>query len=168
MKTSNLKKPMRFVAIFDLDGTVIDSEHRTPNNADGTLNLKAYRDKHTAENVAKDTLLPLANVMKAAESAGAYVVVLTARDMRDFDYEFLTMHGLIYHKIMSRDTVRSKTHYEADDGTYKEKWIKPFLNLKQFANKPVVMFEDAAPVKTKLRKMFPVLCATKLNRKLAK
>lgn len=159
---------MRYVAIFDLDETVIDSAHRTPNNADGTLNLDAYRANHTAENVAKDKLLPLAKVMQAAQESGAYVIVLTARDMRHFDYEFLEIHGLRYNKIMSRDTVRSEKHYNASDGEYKEKWIKPFLNLRQFKNKAVVMFEDAAPVKKTLRKMFPVLCAKKLNRKLAK
>ena len=159
---------MRYVAIFDLDETVINSQHRTPNNSDGTLNLDAYISKHTAENVAKDTLLPIAKIMQAAEKAGAYIVVLTARDMAQFDYDFLNMHGLRAHKIMSRDTVKSKKHYQASDGEYKEKWIKPFLNLRQFKNKPVVMFDDAAPVKSKLRKLFPVLCAKKLNRKLAK
>lgn len=159
---------MRYVAIFDLDETVINSSHRTPNNPDGTLNLEAYKAKHTAENVAKDTLLPLAKVMQAAQEAGAYVIVLTARDMRHFDYEFLSMRGLRADKIMSRDRVKSKAHYNATDGDYKEKWIKPFLNLRQFRNKPIVMFEDSAPVKSKLRKLFPVLCAKKLNRKLAK
>jgi len=168
MKTRKHKNPIRFVAIFDLDETVIDSRHRTPNNADGTLNLDAYRANHNAENVAKDTLLPLAKVMQTAQDSGAYVIVLTARDMRQFDYDFLKMHGLAYDKIMSRDTVRSESHYNESDGVYKEKWIRPFLNLKQFASKPVVMFEDAAPVKSALRKYFPVLCAKKLNRKLAK
>jgi len=168
MKTNRTKKPLRFVVIFDLDGTIINSDHRTPNNSDGTLNLKAYREKHTAENVAKDTLLPLASVMKAAQDSGAYVVILTARDMRQFDYDYLTQHGLMYHKIMSRDNCRSKSHYNSGDGEYKVKWIRPLLNLKQFQNKPVVMFDDASPVKSALRKYFPVLCAKKLNRKLAK
>ena len=33
---------MKRVVIFDLDETVVDSAHRTPNNPDGTLNLSRY------------------------------------------------------------------------------------------------------------------------------
>jgi hypothetical protein len=156
---------MRYIAIFDLDETVIDSRHRTPNNPDGTLNLAAYIERHTAENVAKDTLLPLARVMRAAYNAGAYVIVLTARDMKDCDYAFLRDKGLPYHKIMSRDRANEK-HYKMSDGDYKARWILPFLNLKQFRNKPVIMFDDAKPVKARLRKHFPVLCAHKANARI--
>ena len=154
------------ITIFDLDGTVIDSAHRTPNNADGTLNLEAYIARHTAENVARDTLLPLARLISAAYTSGAYVIILTARDMHACDYEFLAAHGIAAHKIMSRDKVKSKKHYYSGDGEYKAKWIRPFLNLRQFKGAAVVMFDDAAPVKTELRRIFPVLCANKVNRRL--
>ncbi len=154
------------ITIFDLDGTVIDSAHRTPNNPDGTLNLAAYMEKHTPENVMRDTLLPLARLIRAAYENGAYVVILTARDMKPCDYEYLEKHNIRAHKIMSRDRVKSEKHYGANDGEYKAKWIRPFLNLKQFAKCAVVMFEDASPVKTELRKMFPVICANKINRRL--
>lgn len=157
---------MKKVIIFDLDETVINSKHRTPNNADGTLNLAAYIENHTAENVAKDTLLPIAKLMQYAHATGAYVIVLTARDMKQCDYDYLARHGLKYHKIMSRDQA-SESHYKMKDGDYKKKWIIPFLNLKQFKNARVVMFDDAGPVKSTLRKYFPVLCAHKINRKLA-
>ena len=156
------------IAIFDLDGTVIDSAHRTPNNADGTLNLDAYKARHTPENVAKDTLLPLARLIRAAYESGIYTVILTARDMKACDYEYLAKHGIRAHKVMSRDTVKSKKHYNAGDAEYKAKWIKPLLNLKQFTRCAVVMFEDAPPVKSELRKLFPVMCAKKVNRRLGK
>jgi phosphoglycolate phosphatase-like HAD superfamily hydrolase len=156
------------IVIFDLDGTVIDSAHRTPNNADGTLNLAAYHANHTPENVAKDKLLPLARLIRAAYDSGMYTVILTARDMKACDYEYLEKHGIRAHKIMSRDRVKSEKHYKASDGAYKAKWIRPFLNLKQFAQCSVVMFDDAAPVKNELRKLFPVLCAHKVNRRLGK
>ena len=157
---------MRYIAIFDLDETVIDSRHRTPNHPDGTLNLAAYIENHTPENVAKDTLLPLADVMRAVYDSGAYVIVLTARDMKQCDYDYLTDNGLKYHKIMSRDQA-SEAHYKMKDGDYKARWILPFLNLKQFAKKPVVMFDDAKPVKARLRKHFPVMCAHKINARIA-
>lgn len=156
------------ITIFDLDGTVIDSAHRTPNNADGTLNLPAYMAKHTPENVARDTLLPLARVIRSAYNRGAYVIILTARDMKACDYEYLAAHNIPSHKIMSRDKVKSQKHYRASDGEYKAKWIRPFLNLRQFKGAAVVMFEDAPPVKSELRSMFPVMCANKVNRRLQK
>lgn len=156
----------RNIVIFDLDETVIDSRHRTPNNSDGTLNLSAYMEKHTAENVAKDTLLPLAKILRAAYASGSYVIILTARDMKDCDYQYLADNNLPYNKIMSRDKA-SEAHYKLSDGAYKMRWIRNFLNLRQFAKLPVVMFDDAKPVKSALRKLFPVLCAHKLNERLA-
>lgn len=150
------------IVIFDLDETVIDSRHRTPNNPDGTLNLAGYQANHTPENVAKDTLLPIARLMQQAYASGAYVIVLTARDMKDCDYQYLSDYGLKYHKIMSRDQA-SPNHYKMKDGEYKKRWIVPFLNLRQFKNAAVVMFDDAKPVKSTLRKFFPVLCAHKIN-----
>ncbi len=155
------------VVIFDLDETVIDSRHRTPNNPDGTLNLAAYIERHTPENVAKDTLLPLADVMRACYSRGDYVIVLTARDMKKCDYDFLDFHGLRYNLILSRDKAKP-SHYALKDGDYKARYIKPLLNLRQFKNANIVMFDDAKPVKETLRKLFPVVCAHKANKKLAK
>lgn len=158
---------IRNIVIFDLDETVINSSHRTPNNPDGTLNLAAYIALHKPENVAKDTLLPLATLMHERRNAGDYIVILTARDMKACDYEFLDTNGLHANKIFSRDKA-SKTHYAMRDGDYKRHWIMPFLNLRQFQGKPVIMFDDAKPVKSTLRKYFPVLCAHKINRRLSK
>ena len=56
------------IAIFDLDGTVIDSSHRTPNKPDGTLDLEGYFELRTRKNIFKDTLLPLADTFAAKPS----------------------------------------------------------------------------------------------------
>ena len=157
---------MKNIIIFDLDETVINSTHRTPNNPDGTLNLDAYIRLHNPENVAKDTLLPIAQLMRARYAMGDYIIVLTARDMKPCDYQFLNDYNLPYHKIMSRDQA-SANHYKMKDGEYKMRWIKSFLNLKQFAGLQVIMFDDAKPVKSALRKLFPVLCAHKVNARFA-
>ena len=159
---------MNNIIIFDLDETVINSTHRTPNFPDGTLNLAAYLENQTAENIKKDTLLPLIRVMRDRFLAGDYIIVLTARGMIQADYDYLTDNNIPYHKIMSRDQCKTPRHYKLSDGEYKLFWIKSFLNLRQFKNKPVLMFDDAKPVKSVLRKLFPVLCAHKINRKIAK
>jgi len=68
---------------------------------------------------------------------------------------------------MSRDKAKPK-HYALRDGDYKKRWIKPLLNLRQFKDANIVMFDDAKPVKETLRELFPVICAHKANKRLAK
>ena len=159
---------MKNIIIFDLDETVINSQHRTPNFPDGTLNLAAYLENQTAENIKKDTLLPLIRIMRDRFEAGDYIIILTARGMIKADYDYLKDNDIPSHKIMSRDQCKTPRHYKLSDGEYKLFWIKSFLNLRQFKNKPVLMFDDAKPVKSVLRKLFPVLCAHKINRKISK
>ena len=88
--------------IFDLDGTVIDSSHRALANADGSINLDFWRENSTAEMVAKDKLLPLANGWKAIDRKRHQIVVMTARVMGMVDYTFLIHNGLYADFIYSR------------------------------------------------------------------
>lgn len=156
---------MKNITIFDLDETVINSAHRTPNNPDGTLNLAKYFELQTPDNIYKDSLLPIVRLMRARFVAGDYIVILTARGMSKADYSFLSDFDLPHHKILSRNNI-TKKHYNLSDGKYKEKHILKFLNLKQFKNCNVIMFEDSKTVKAELRKHFPVLCAHKINKRL--
>ena len=89
--------------IFDLDGTVIDSSHRALANADGSINLDFWRENSTAEMIAKDKLLPLANGWRSiAGDSRHQIVVMTARVMGEADYDFLINNGLIADFIYSR------------------------------------------------------------------
>ncbi len=152
-------------AAFDLDETVINSSHRTPNHADGTLNLDAYIALHTPENVAKDTLLPLAATMQRAIAAGYKVAILTARDMSECDYEFLKEKGIHTQYIYSRDRCKTKSHYSMRDGPYKAYWF--YLMPKELTRNHCIMFDDAKPVKTSMRALgVTTMCAQKLNKKL--
>ena len=91
------------IKIFDLDGTVIDSSHRTRFLADGSLDLDYWQANATPRNIAADTLLPLAKQMQSAYARGnCLVMVCTARVMSASDYLFLDMNGLQYHAITSR------------------------------------------------------------------
>lgn len=153
--------------IFDLDDTVINSAHRTPNFPDGTLNLQAYRESHTPENVAKDTLLPLAKIMQKAINQGYKVAILTARDMKECDYAFLARHGIYAKHIYSRDKCKTKKHYNMNDGEYKTTWFSKMP--KSLKKNHVIMFDDSKVVKKEMRKIGVVcLCAHKINRKLDK
>lgn len=155
---------MKNITIFDLDETVIDSAHRTPNNPDGTLNLARYLELQNAENIFKDKLLPIVRLMRARFVAGDFVVILTARGMSAADYEFLESFYIPYHLILSRNDI-PQDHYNLSDGAYKLRHVLPLLDLCKGCN--VIMFEDSKAVKKELRKHFPVLCAHKINKKLS-
>ena len=90
------------IVIFDLDQTVIDSSHRNPNNADGTLNLEQYFKLRTRNSIFKDKLLPLAKVFKQLNTEENYIIVATARNIDYNDIDFLKSKGLIPNKIPTR------------------------------------------------------------------
>ncbi len=159
-------KTSKITFVFDLDDTVINSRHRTPNFPDGTLNLQAYIESHTPENVAKDTLLPLADTMRSLIQGGHKVAIITARFMKECDYEYLRQYGIRPRHIYSRDRT-SKAHQSMRDGEYKAEWIKRLP--RTLARNHIIMFDDAKPVKSTLRKMgVTVLCGHKVNAKLQK
>lgn len=156
---------MKRVVIFDLDETVVDSAHRTPNHADGTLNLPLYLTLKTRENTLRDGLLPLANFWRSLDLSNTYVIVCTARIWADFDQEFLDIHGLKAHKIIARFTETDKTLRDAE---LKSRELRKLFNLRQFRDLPKYMFDDAKPVISAIRKLGIVcLNSHKINRRLS-
>lgn len=155
---------MKRIVIFDLDETVVDSAHRTPNNADGTLNLPLYLDMKTRENTMRDGLLPLADVWRSLCPRENYIVVCTARTWADFDQEFLDMHGLRAHKIVARFTEAQK---QMRDPELKRRGLAHLFNLRQFRDLPKIMFDDAKPVISEMRKLgIACLNSHKINQRL--
>jgi FMN phosphatase YigB (HAD superfamily) len=153
------------VMIFDLDETLINSKHRTPNRADGTLDLDGYFRNKTRENIMRDTLLPLASVFKTLDRSENYVVICTARAMNQDDFDYLDAHGLRYHAIMRRPLDGSEN--STPDGALKLRKIKRLMNLRQFRGLPVTMFDDAKPVIAAIRRAGMVCVnAITANRKL--
>ena len=153
------------ILIFDLDETIVDSSHRTPNHPDGTLNLPLYLQMKTRESTLKDSLLPLADFWRSLDLSENYVVVCTARTWADFDQEFLDIHNLKAHKIFARFTERQSNMRDAD---LKRESLQQLFNLKQFANLPKIMFDDAKPVIAEMRRIgIHCLNAVKVNQRLA-
>lgn len=123
------------ITIFDLDRTVIDSDHRTPYKAGQDLDLNAYRALQTHDNIMKDQLLPLAEYMRLLISSGEKVVIVTARRMIKSDYIFLRKNGIKNVYICSRDQLfkrfdndTAKMIYNLGDSAYKWHW---FNHLQQ-------------------------------------
>ena len=159
-------KNQKTALVFDLDETVVNSQHRTPCFPDGTLNLEQYIAKHTRENVFLDTLLPLARTMQNAINSGYTVAILTARDMAQADYDFLSLHGIKPKHIYSRDKCKTKKHYQMRDGEYKVAWLQKIA--KKVTSKHVIMFDDSKVVKKAMRQAGIVcICAHKVNKRLA-
>lgn len=156
---------MRTIFIFDLDGTVIDSAHRTPNHPDGTLDLAAYFKNKNRENIFKDTLLPLARIWKRALAFGHYVFVATARRMEQDDYDYLANHKLEFNSIVCR---RTQADNHRTDMDLKVKGLRKLFNLRQFENCPKIMFDDAPKVRHAIRTDLGIPChnAIEVNRRL--
>ena len=83
--------------IFDLDGTTINSTHR---HGDGTL--ADWQKNATPENIANDSLLPLAKGWKQINRKRHTIAVMTARVMSIHDHKFLSVNGLFPDYIYSR------------------------------------------------------------------
>ena len=150
--------------IFDLDETVINSKHRTPYFENGDLDLARYKAMQTHKNIFKDTLLPLAKIMKREYKAGKTIIILTAREMTKSDYHFLKFHNLKSHVILSRNNIESE-HFNLTDSEYKLRHLK----IANIDIKNAIMYDDNRKVKSVLRKHgLTVQCAIKVNKKLGK
>jgi len=110
---------LKTLNIFDLDGTVIDSSHRRKYNADGTLDINAWR-KCTRESIMRDSLLPLASVMRELIASNKMVAICTARVLGKADWEYLEMHQILPRIIISR--IEGDTTPDAEFKTRELKW----------------------------------------------
>ena len=156
---------MKRIVVFDLDETIIDSAHRTPNREDGTLDLGKYLELKNRKSIMQDSLLPLADVFKSLDRKDNYIVICTARPMDQDDFDFLYLHGLTAHNVMCRPMDGSENSIA--DADLKARKISRLRNLRQFRGLPVLMFDDAKPVIAKMRSIgVACLNAIAVNRKL--
>lgn len=141
---------MKKLIIFDLDHTVINSEHRINECLDssGNLDLNTYRRKAcTRAQVYTDELLPLADVMLNYIKNGFTVVILTARHCFKHDYDYLKKHGLKTPLILSRNKLykhfsptRAKALYTSGDAVYKGAYIDVLKSLYPYHD--FVLYDD--------------------------
>ena len=134
-----MKKTQIF--IFDLDDTVIDSSHRatlTVDNGQVVLDLDAWRQDSTRENIMKDSLLPLSTFMRECiQAEHTFVWVCTARNMQQADHDFLAENGLTPNLVLSR-----QLDDDTADHILKKKMISKLLNLKPFKDWETIFFDD--------------------------
>ena len=136
---------LKTLNIFDLDGTVIDSSHRRQYNPDGTLNIAAWR-KCTRDMIMRDSLLPLARIMRELIATNKMVAICTSRVLNETDWEYLETHQILPRIIISR--VEGDTTPDAEFKTRELKWSFNALTLRQSQ-----MWEDMPDIRASVSKL---------------
>lgn len=125
--------------IFDLDGTVIDSSHRKATLPDGSLDLAHWLENNRPEKIMLDGLLPLARVMRILAET-CTVIVCTARQVQQADFDFMAANGLKYHAFLHRETGNNES-----DETLKVRLLTNYfkgLGFSSVADAKALFFDD--------------------------
>lgn len=169
------------IFIFDLDGTVIDTSHRYRDLPCGTIDLDYWFANSTEEMVAKDALLPLADVMRRYYAEGHTIVVCTARSFEPHASvplpdpgatyrKFLADNNLRYHALLHRCMVGAD-HLTYSDGALKTRLLNEWAareGLPANWRREAIMFDDNVTViKQMMADRLWCIDATKRNAKIA-
>ena len=125
------------VKIYDMDGTIVCSLHRYRTMPCGTkIDLAYWRENEPK--AYEDSLLPLAEQYKAdLLDPNTYVIIATARVLRDADMRFINDKLGKPNYIISR-----KDGDSISGGLLKINGLKKFFNLKNFKNASWTFYED--------------------------
>ena len=158
-----MKPTKDYTIVFDLDGTIVDTSHRYRNKP-GTneIDLDYWFANSTPENIARDTLLPLANAWRRYFAEGHEIVVCTARSWDRHPlmtcepgpiYErFLADNDLQYHALLYRN-MAGPDHETLSDGDLKTRLLNDWAARTGKAvdwRKRAVMFDDNQAVIAKM------------------
>lgn len=147
---------MRF--IFDLDHTAIDATHRGAFDSKGDGCLDTWIANSTPENIARDSLLPLANEWRKLLRKGAEIIVCTSRVMSSADLKFLRDNGLHYHRMLSRPA----TGYDGSTAQMKHDLLSS-LGWSGLCKNAVMFDDDQTVIKHLTAKGLRVKDARKIN-----
>jgi hypothetical protein len=120
---------LKKIHIYDCDGVLVDSSHRTRFLDNGKLDLAHWLENDTEENINKDTLLPLSeNYKRDLMCKKTYVIICTARELQAPDFRFIRdnlgyPNHFIYKSIFNR---------YIPDPHFKRRELKKLFNLVQF------------------------------------
>jgi hydroxymethylpyrimidine pyrophosphatase-like HAD family hydrolase len=127
------------VAVYDMDGTIVDSSHRyrtiTDENGE-RIDLDFWRENEYK--AMQDGLLPMYEQYRAdLADENCYVIIATARVMNDPDWQFVK-------EILGEpDYFISRKSGDTQSGkTLKINGLAKFFNLVTFKNADFVFYED--------------------------
>jgi beta-phosphoglucomutase-like phosphatase (HAD superfamily) len=128
------------VAIYDMDGTIVDSSHRYRTIIDDNgerIDLDYWRENEYR--AMGDSLLPMAEqYQKDLQDTNCFTIIATARVMHRADWDFVnTVLGY-------PDYFISRADGDSQSGkTLKINGLQKFFNLEWFKNAPdIVFYED--------------------------
>jgi FMN phosphatase YigB (HAD superfamily) len=127
------------IAIYDMDGTIVDSSHRyrtITENGITRIDLKHWRDNEYR--AMEDGLLPLAEQYRLdLVDPKVYTIIATARIMNKPDWQFVN------EILGAPDYLISRKPDEVISGSaLKIRGLQKFFNLKQFHPSKAVFYED--------------------------
>lgn len=127
------------VAIYDMDGTVVNSLHRYRTIVDSNgerIDLQYWRDNEYR--AMEDTLLPMhEQYVKDLADPETYVIIATARVMHAPDWQF------VKEKLGEPDYFISRKDGDSQSGkTLKINGLARFFNLLNFKDAEFVFYED--------------------------
>lgn len=127
------------LAIYDMDGTIVDSSHRYRTIVDEKgerIDLEYWRENEYR--AMEDQLLPMAEQYKEdLADPECYVIIATARVMHDPDWEF------VRNKLGMPDYFISRPEDSSISGkTLKINGLAKFFNLIPFRGVDAVFYED--------------------------
>jgi len=122
---------LRKIHIYDVDGVLVNSNHRYPSRMNHTPSeLEYWNNPEARKNTAQDTLLPMAyKYINDIGNPEIYVVIATARMWDIRDRLFFEKNLGMPDKIICRVNWKPIT-----DAKLKVNGLKRLFNLKQFAN----------------------------------
>jgi hydroxymethylpyrimidine pyrophosphatase-like HAD family hydrolase len=128
------------IAIYDMDGTIVDSSHRyrTITGADGTVRIDLAHWRDNEYKAMEDGLLPLADqYMRDNADPDIYVIIATARILNEPDRRFIREILGSPDYIVSRGVADIRSGKEL-----KIKGLQKFFNLIPFQGIDAVFYED--------------------------
>ena len=131
---------LKQIAIYDMDGTIVDSSHRyrTVVDIDGRERIDLQYWRENEYRAMEDGLLPLAEqYMRDIADPEVYVIIATARIIRDPDMQFIREVLGMPNYIISRGENDTRS-----GALLKVNGLAKFFNLLNFKNVPAVFYED--------------------------
>lgn len=130
---------IKYIDVFDCDGVLLDSTHRYRTMPSGDrIDLDYWRENCTPEKIWQDSILPMARFYgECLASVERYAIIATARVCQQADFDSINF------KIGKPQKMIWRREGDTQSGvTLKLAELKPLLNLKQFQNAIVTIYED--------------------------
>lgn len=152
--------------IFDLDGTLINSSHRSVTDSGGNLNLAQWIENSTPEKVAKDGLLPMVGIIRKVNMLRNDIILLTARVMGPPDFIFLVDNSIPHHKVISRPNGCKMKDAELKDIQLRMYAQSRGISWVQFCQRAIVYDDNQSVLKRLSSIGLNTVDSVKINAKL--